>query len=46
MAAGVRGRRSRAIIVVVASGRESCREGRRQGVIPGRLFGDMVSVMA
>lgn len=46
MIAGVSGRSSSVIIVAVARGRESCMGGRRQGVVPGRLFGDMVRVMA
>ena len=34
------------MVVVVARGRVSWKEGSRQGAVPTRLFGDMVRVMA
>lgn len=43
--AGVRGRRERAVVVVAARGRISWKEGRRQGVLPVRVLGDMVRVI-
>lgn len=42
---GVRGRRRMVIAVVVARGRECCVCGRRQGVVPARLLGDIVRVI-
>lgn len=44
--AGVRGSRSVVAEAEAASGRECCVWGRRQGVVPVRLFGDIVRVMA
>lgn len=44
--AGVRGRREIVIMVVRARGRVSCVDGRRQGVVPVKLFGDIVRVIA
>lgn len=44
--AGVRGRRVRVDVVVRASGSVSWADGRRQGVVPVRLLGDIVNVMA
>lgn len=44
--AGVRGRREMVIVVRMVSGRVSWVEGRRQGVVPVRLLGEMVRVMA
>ena len=43
---GVRGSRSRVPIVERARGRVACNDGRRQGVVPARLFGEMVRAMA
>lgn len=45
-AEGVRGRRVRAAMVERARGREGCREGRRQGAVLVKMFGDMVSAIA
>lgn len=42
----MRGRRERVATTEMASGRVSCREGRRQEVVPVRLLGDMVRVIA
>lgn len=44
--AGVRGRRDRVAVVEIARGSASCGEGSRQGVVPAKLLGDIVSVMA
>lgn len=33
-------------VVEMARGREDCMDSKRQGVVPERLFGDIVSVMA
>lgn len=44
--AGVRGRSARVIVVVTARGSVSCADGRRQGVTPARLLGDIVNAMA
>lgn len=42
----MRGRRESVAIREIASGRVSWVDGRRQIVVPERLFGDMVRVMA
>lgn len=44
--AGVRGRRETVIMVARARGRVSCVDGRRQGVVPVKLLGDIVRVIA
>lgn len=46
MTAGVSGRSVRVATRDVAKGRVSCVEGRRQGVVPAKLLGDMVRVIA
>lgn len=33
-------------MVITARGSVSCAEERRQGIMPGRLFGEMVRVIA
>lgn len=43
---GVRGSRSRVPIVDRARGRVDCKEGRRHGVVPARLLGEIVRAMA
>ena len=45
-AAGVKGRRSRVLVVKAAKGMVNWGVSRRQGVIPTRLLGDMVNVIA
>lgn len=44
--AGVRGRRETVIIVAMATGKVCCVDGSRQGVVPVRLLGDIVRVIA
>lgn len=44
--AGVRGRREVAITAVRARGKVNCVDGSRQGVVPVKLLGDMVRVIA
>ena len=44
--AGVSGRRQIVIEMVTAEGRVDCRDVRRQGVVPVRLLGEIVSVIA
>lgn len=44
--AGVRGRRQIVIAVEVAKGKVNWVEGRRHGVVPVRLLGEMVRVIA
>ena len=44
--AGVSGRSDRVATRDVARGKVSCVEDRRQGVVPAKLFGDMVRVIA
>lgn len=44
--AGVRGSKEMVAIVVIASGKVSWVVGRRQGVVPDRVLGEMVSVIA
>lgn len=44
--AGVRGRSRRVAMVEKARGIESCVDGSRHGVVPVRLLGDIVSVIA
>ena len=46
IAAGARGRRARAAVKEMASGRVRLLEGRRQGGVAVRLLGAMVRVMA
>lgn len=46
MAAGVRGRRARAAIIISDSGRVFCVFGRRQGVVELLVLGEMVRVIA
>lgn len=43
---GVSGSSEIVAVVRMASGSVSCRDGRRHGVVPVTLLGDMVSVMA
>lgn len=42
----MRGNKDKVAVVETARGRVSCVEGRRQGVVPVRLLGDMVRVIA
>lgn len=42
----MRGSREMVLIVAVASGRVSCVVGSRQGVVPDRLLGEIVSAIA
>ena len=44
--AGASGRRQIVAEVEMARGRVSREDGRRQGVVPARLLGDIVRVMA
>lgn len=44
--AGVRGKRERVAIVEIVKGRVSWDDGRRQGVVPIKLFGEIVRVRA
>lgn len=44
--AGVRGKRETVIMVTMARGKVSCVDGSRQGVVPAKLLGDIVKVMA
>jgi len=44
--AGVRGRREIVAMVEIARGSVSCVVGSRQGVVPERLFGEIVRVIA
>ena len=43
---GVRGSKSRLPIVEIVSGRVDCSEGSRHGVVPARLFGEIVKAIA
>jgi len=45
-AAGVRGKREREPVREIARGRVVWREGSRQGVVPAKLLGDIVRVIA
>lgn len=36
----------RVAVVVIASGSVSCADANRQGMVPGRLFGEIVRVIA
>lgn len=44
--AGVSGNNERVVMVERAMGIVNCDEGRRHGVVPAKLLGDMVSVIA
>lgn len=44
--AGVSGRRVIVAVVAMARGRVDWEEGSRQGVVPVKLFGNIVRVMA
>ena len=44
--AGVRGRSSIVAVAEGASGRGDCEVERRHGVVPARLFGDIVRAIA
>ena len=46
MAAGASGRRQIVAEDETARGSVSCVEGRRQGVVPAKLLGEIVRVMA
>lgn len=46
IAAGVRGRREIVAVVEMAKGRESWEDGNRQGVVPVKLLGNIVKVIA
>lgn len=42
----MRGNNSSVVVVKIARGRVFCNAGRRQGVVPAVLLGDIVRVMA
>lgn len=46
MIAGARGRRDRVAMRDEDKGRVGWKDGRRQEVVPGRLLGDVVKVIA